>query len=144
MTQSNKRPSKIQNVTNEGSFPEGFAITYYCETRLDNTVPNDEKVATYLTVNYSGIPYSEGLKVDPTVKFQNSGVKGGHFESQDHFREWAEENATAENPHNVHFTDLGKQAQFMTKAEKLRKLRAQLKAMGITSKEELEAIMKEG
>lgn len=141
MTESKKRPSKIQHVTNEGDFPQGFQITYYCETRLDSSVPNDEKVGTFITVDYSGVPFSEGLKIDPTVKFQNSGVKGGHFESQDHFRDWAEENATEEQPHHVSFSDLGKQAQFMTKAEKLRKLKAQLKAMGVTSKEELEAIM---
>lgn len=131
MAQSKKRPERIQNVSNDQIYPAGFTITYYCETRLDNSVDREDAVGTYVTVDYSGVKFSEGLKIDPTVRFQNSGVKGGYFKSQDEFREWAEANATEDNPHVVHFDKLGSRSQFITKKERAAMIMRQMKAEGV-------------
>lgn len=112
---------------------ESGTYTFTCSTRMSSDIPKEEAVETYVAVDLTGADVEDVIRIDPAVKFQNSGVKAakGHFQSHEHFAEWASENATEENPHRVHFADLGKQGQFLTKREMARKMLHSMKAYGV-------------
>lgn len=121
---------KLDTNGSADTFPEGVTYTFVCETRVTGDIPKEESVASVVVVDLEGAKFADVLGVDFAVRYQNSGVKQ-YFKSQDHLREWAEENATKDNPHRVTFAQLGSTKQFLTQAEKVRQLRAFLRSNGI-------------
>lgn len=129
----------LETNGHEDTFPEGITLTFVCETRISQDVPNEEAVGAVVVVDIGGETYKDVLSTDFAVKFQNSAVKN-YFKSQDHYREWAEENATLDNPHRVGFSQLGSVKQFETMKEKARRYKAFLRANGIDPSDK-EAVM---
>lgn len=113
---------------------EDGVLTLNTFLRTGNEVPKDEAVECWLSIDYSGVrdddkKFLKALTSDPTVDWAN--VARPYFDDQDHLREWAEENATKDNPHFVQFEGIGSKQQFVTQEEKARLARKAMKAQGL-------------